>query len=508
MALDMIAGLASSFVGSILVARVMGPTSLGYYNFVLWIAGLTGQFGAFGIPAATRKFAAELRGHGDLAGAGRVVAATARLQRILAVVVCLAGGGIVYATSSPQHRFYALLALISVGPTLLMSTYAAGLAAAEDFASQVGSSIAASVANLLGVSLTLIFHWGLVGLAGSLLLSRVVDFVIRRHLYIRRVKGEEGLEPPAELNPELRRRMIRFCAYCVGLLLLNAVVWDRSEVFFLQRFSDIKQVAFYSVGFNLVQQLIYLPRVLTGPASARIMVEFGQDRRMSGEIAEMTTRYLALFTFPAMLGMAALSNALVRVLWGAAYVPAIPVLAIASVFAVVRGILSPADQLLVAHERQNTMLKWSIVCAALNLTLDFTLIRAYGAIGAAVANGITQSVAGIGVWVMAVKLCDAKFPAAPAAKLLLASIIMAAGVAACSWTLPPALALGVGVPLGIALFVISMRLLRPFDARDLSRLTLIAKVMPGPAARLYRALLRFAIPTGPEKPETALATTA
>src|SRR5204863_6910914 len=91
MALDTGAGIASSFVGSILVARIMGPTVLGYYNFVLWVASLTTQFGAFGIPAATRKYAAELRGRGDLAGARAVVAATSRYQTILAAVISIAG---------------------------------------------------------------------------------------------------------------------------------------------------------------------------------------------------------------------------------------------------------------------------------------------------------------------------------------------------------------------------------------------------------------------------------
>src|SRR5947209_3940591 len=73
--LDIAIGIISSIVGSVLVARVMGPSKLGYYAYILWIANVTGQVGAFGIPVATRKFAAEFRGAGDLAGAHRIVAA-------------------------------------------------------------------------------------------------------------------------------------------------------------------------------------------------------------------------------------------------------------------------------------------------------------------------------------------------------------------------------------------------------------------------------------------------
>src|SRR5438309_467295 len=113
MALDTIAGVISSIVGSVLVARVMGPTALGYYNYVLWIAGITGQIGAFGVPLATRKFAAELRGRGDLAGAHAVVSSSFKFQTATAAAICLIGGLIILFTSTREHRIYSFLALLS-----------------------------------------------------------------------------------------------------------------------------------------------------------------------------------------------------------------------------------------------------------------------------------------------------------------------------------------------------------------------------------------------------------
>lgn len=501
------ASMASSFVGSILVARVMGPTALGYYNYVLWIAGVTTLFGALGIPAATRKYAAELRGRGDLAGARDVVAATARLQRMLAVAVCLVGGAIIFLVSGPEHRVYSLITLLSVGPSLMMSTYAAGLMAAEDFASQVVSSVISTLVNLFGVTMTLVFHWGLVGLASSLLASRVVDFAIRRWMYMRKVHNVKDIGSGGEgLSPELRRRMVRFCAYSVTLLLLNLVVWDRSELFFLKMFCDIKEVAFYSIGFNIVQQMISMLRVFTTPATARLMVEFGQDRRISAETAGMASRYLAVIALPAVLGMAAISSPLVKVAYGSAYGPATQVLAIAASFSIVRVFLGPADQLLLANDRQSTLLKWSIWCALLNVVLDLILIRAHGAVGAAVANGVTQFIATTGSWTLATRCCGARFPFASTGRLLLASTIMAAGVAACSAGFRPAIALATGIPIGIALYILSIRVLRPFDATDLARLMLAAKLLPRPGARLFAAALSFAIPRSLQEKREAAAT--
>lgn len=503
--LDTLTGIVFAFICSVLVARVMGPTVLGYYNFVLWIAALTFQLGTLGIPSATRKYAAELRGRGDLAGARAVVVATARFQMVLASVVCVVGSVIIFVVSGPQHRVYALLVLLSVGPSMMMSIYASGLTAAEDFASQVSSSITSSLVNVCGVIMTLVFHWGLIGLASSLLTGRIVDFVLRRRLYIRKIGAVEGADPANEhLSPELRQRMIRFCMYSTGLLLLSAIVWDRSEVFFLKWFCNIKEVAFYSVGFNLVQQMTIFPRMFTSPSSARLMVEFGQDRRMSAQVAEITARYLALFALPVMLGMAAISGPLLRVVYGTAYSPAGPVLAIAASLAIARAFIAPADQLMIANERQNTLLKWGVFCAVLNLTLDLLLIRAHGAIGAAIANGIAQFVSAVGSWTLAFRFCGAKFPVRSTGKLLVAALVMAAGAAVCSATMPPAITLGVGVPISMALFVLCMRLLHPFDARDRSRLMLAAKLLPGPGARLYAKVLSFAIPEKHEAMATAV----
>jgi O-antigen/teichoic acid export membrane protein len=228
---------------------------------------------------------------------------------------------------------------------------------------------------------------------------------------------------------------------------------------------------------------------------------------MSAEISGITARYLALFTLPMMLGMAAISGPMLTFVYGPAYGPAIPVLAIAATLAIARGLMSPAEQLLIANERQNTLLKWGIGCAVLNLLLDATLIRSYGAIGAAVANGVAQFIAAVGIWIFAVRYCGVRFPMAATGKLLLASIVMAAGVLACSASLRPAVALGVGVPLGIGLFVLSMRVLRPFNAQDRARLMLVGKLLPGVGARLYAAALKFAIPLPPADTRGAMATT-
>jgi len=48
--LDQVIGFLLFTATSILVARNMGPSKLGHYNYVLWIAQMTTALGSFGVP--------------------------------------------------------------------------------------------------------------------------------------------------------------------------------------------------------------------------------------------------------------------------------------------------------------------------------------------------------------------------------------------------------------------------------------------------------------------------
>ena len=71
----------------------MGPTKLGHYQYVIWVAMMTGTVAALGVPAATRKFVAEYLGRGEHGAARAIIRATLRFQIGVAVVVAVVGSG-------------------------------------------------------------------------------------------------------------------------------------------------------------------------------------------------------------------------------------------------------------------------------------------------------------------------------------------------------------------------------------------------------------------------------
>ena len=59
---------------------------------------------------------------------------------------------------------------------------------------------------------------------------------------------------------------------------------------------------------------------------------------------------------------------------------------------------------LASWERQDLIIRWGLISGVLNVALDFALIPKYGAVGAALANGTTQTFSALALWVVAVRL--------------------------------------------------------------------------------------------------------
>lgn len=492
---DSLLGMASSFGCSIAVARVMGPEQLGYYNVVTWMANMAGWIAAFGIPAATRTYAAEAIGRGDHALARSIVAITFRIQLYLALIAVAVGLVVVFVAVPPVHRTFAILAVVSILPFLMYTIPTAGITATEDLAPNVRASLISTLFIAGGTAAALVFGWGLAGLTAAMLASRTVDFLLRQYFYQRIFAAYP--RPPAhqKLPPELKKRIIDFCKQATFMTILEIVVWERSEMFFLQKFSSMAEVSFFSQPFNWVSQwLLLLPRIVSSAAGASIAVQQGRDPARTAGLAIGSTRALALISLPAAFGLSALASPVIRVLLGAKYLPCIPVFALLAIVTLGKAIQLPARQLLVSTGRQNLLVRWGVVLCVVNLGLDFALIPGRGAIGAAIAKGIILVAGGASIWWIVSVSFKAKLPLGMVARMVVASAVMFAIVRTLVAVLHPLPALVIGPPVGIAAIVILYRVLRCLDPADRDILTAMGRKLPARARPAFGAMVGFMFP--------------
>jgi O-antigen/teichoic acid export membrane protein len=490
---DTVAGMVVSFYSSILVARRLGPDFMGQYNYILWFAFVLRMFTEVAIPATVRKFAAELMGRQDYVALKTLVRRAMWLQAKLATVGVAFGIGFVFLSFPADQRGFGTLAVLTIVPSLFLSIPTGALWATEDLRSSVIASLVATAVNAIGVTAAVFLNWGLVGLVGSLLVSRTVDFALRFDMFRKeyaRLPGAAG----THLDPTLRKRMVPFAAQQMVLTFLFAMMFDRMEVFFLKAFSTSREIAFFSISFTLVQYLQLFPKQLSGSAGASMMVKQGRSSGEAARIAATATWFMMLLSAPGLFGVAALSDPVLRVVYGTKYLPAIPVLAVLSLFGLALAASQPAQYLLVAAERQMFYIAWLLVSCLVDVIGNVVLDPGFGALGAAYAKGLSQVIAGGGFLIYMVWQFKVSLPVARMARLLLACTVMFFAVRLVSRPLPALAGVCVGIPVGVAMFALAARVLRCLDRTDRDRLRQLDRLFPSRARRAYLGLVHFLVP--------------
>ncbi len=494
--LDNVSAMIASFYCSILVARKLGPDLMGQYNYVLWFATVLKMVSDVAIPATFRKFSAEFMGRGDYGVLKTMVRRTLRLQVKLAIAGVTIGLTIVHFRFAPEQQHLADLAVLTIVPALLLSVPAGVLYGTENLRYNVICSTLSIAVNMIGVTVAVVMGWGLLAIVGSLLVSRVFDCILRFVMFKRLERRLPG-EASDHLDPKLRARLIRFAALQLVPTLLYALLFDRTEVFFIQRLAPSHEIAFFSLSFTLVQYLLIVPQTLAGSASVTIMVKQGHAPAEAARIAAQATWLTILFGAPELFGVAALAGPLLHVMYGLKYLPAIPVLATLAFFALGLAASQSAQFLLVAAERQVFYIVWLLVAAAIDILGCQLFIPSHGALGAAYAKGISQLVAAAGFLGFMVLKFDVSLPVWRISKLIAVCVTMYAAVRFVGVHLPPLLAIIVGVPVGVAIFAVLTRWLRCLDLADRERLRGIASLLPARTRWLYRAILDIIVPARP-----------
>jgi O-antigen/teichoic acid export membrane protein len=388
------------------------------------------------------------------------------------------------------------LAVLTIIPGVFMGVPAGALYATENLSYNAVSSVSAIAVNLIGVTTSVLLGWGLVGLVASTLASRSVDCVLRFMLFRWRYANVPGTARRT-LDPALLKRMTSFGMLQIILILLYALLFDRMEVFFLKALAPAREIAFFSISFTLAQYLLIIPNTLSGAASVSMMVKQGRSPRESAEIAAATTWFTTLVAAPVLVGVAALSDPLLRLAYGANYLPAIPVLTALSLFALSLAASQPAQYLLVSAERQVFYILCLISAALIDVAGNMLLIPSFGSLGAAYAKGISQAVAGVGFIAYMVRKFDVTLPFSRIARLMAVVVAMFFAVRLVTAPLAPLAALAVGIPVGAVVFISLMRWLRCLDATDRDRLRRFDKLLPASTHRAYFTMLDFVAPVRP-----------
>lgn len=488
--LDLAGCILAAFATSIPMARVIGPQKLGYFNYIAWLTTLSGVVGGLGISGATRKYMAEYLNRGEGGVARAIFFSTLWRQGIVSCVVTGISLVVVFVASNPAYHWISAFLVLSMLPGMFVGIPSSANMAAENMRSNTFASLVSYAVHILFVTLSLVLGWGLLGIAIGVCAFRFVDCALKLWSVLRWVSPL----PQESLPPALRRKLLTFSSYNLVLLVLNMIVWDRSDVILLKALCpDIAQLSFYTVAFNLTEKMRLLPNAIGTAMGTSIQAQYGRDAKQLPSITSTALWYTFLCGLPLMAGMAALSPSLIPLLYGKAYLSAVPVLAVAALFAIPKCYL-PAWNLLEAMEQQRFLVIWMCACGVANILFDIWLIPRHGALGAAAANGLAQLLAVAGVIIRARIICKVPLRVASAVRALIAAGAMALSVVPLSMLRPGWLFLPLQVLVGAAVFLLVLRFTAAFNSEDRDRLLLLRRSVPAPMRRLFGSSVALLIP--------------
>jgi O-antigen/teichoic acid export membrane protein len=400
-------GLGSGLVTSVLLARGLGPERMGDFSYVTWAWAALEAVATLGLAVATARYTADRIARGDVPGAWGF-ARHFLTRQLLATSLVVAGALLLVHGLAPAHlRVPLVIVTVALVPVTVESIHTHALYGAQRYDVTARLSTLKMSLQIAVVAAVLALGGGLTAVFAGFAVTLVVSCALVRRA-ARRVYGSPAGAVPAGARGEMRRYLVAVSTVAV----LDAIVWDRSEVFFLGLWGDARDIAFYSLAFGLATRAMIVPEIAAGALLPAFAALHGGGQRADFEdVYRAALRYVALAGALVTALVAALAPGIVVLLYGEPYRPAAGLLTALVAVALVSALRQVAWAALPAVGDRRSAVAATLVGAVVNLALAAWLIRAHGTAGAVVANAAGQLIATTWVFVAMARRHGVRVPA-------------------------------------------------------------------------------------------------
>ena len=490
--LELFFSLVATFLTSVAVARVLGPERLAPYQYIVWLTNITVSVGAFGLPVTTRKYMAEYLNRGEPGVARATYLATLKIQAYIALGVSAVALALVLWLGDSRQLAFSVLLVSAMAPRIVGTIPSQANNAAEVMRRNTGPALAGVITSTALTIFGLLVKWDLIGAAAAV----VVGSFLECGLKLRSVERWLGGVARGTVSPELKKRMFAYSGQGLALLLLNVVVWDRSDIVILKAMNnDPRQITFFTIAFNLTERIFMIPVSFGTSLAATMMAQYGRGQARLKEMTVDGARYALLVTLPLLLGMACLSP-LVPPLYGEKFRLMIPTLTIVALMAIPKALVAAPIMFLQATERQGFLIWWGCLCGVVDVGLDILLIPQHGANGAAIANGTAQLVAGLGIWTYVWRTTGLDLKLRDFGRIVVCGATMAVCVLAFIRAVPGYVGMFGSIAIGAAIWLIALRVSGALKPEDASRILSVGGQLPAALRPHWKRLIAWLAPAG------------
>jgi O-antigen/teichoic acid export membrane protein len=381
----------TAIAGSILVVRTFTPEQYGTFSYYLWLAGIVVAMGTLAFPLSLTKVTSELLGEDDYAEAGALSFWVLALVFAVNVLIIAALIAIAITKSGPERIFLLIIAGVAA-PSSMAAVSLSVLWGHQRYKPVAITMLIACAVQITLISVAFVLGWSIAGFLIATLSMSVVQSIGLFLIFLveRRQRLTLQFRVPGRTTS---KRFFAFLAPATLSQLITIIVWERSEVFFLERFSTLTQVGIYSLAYTTVAILLTLGWSLVNAYYPAISSDFGA-RNWAGiqqKFAQGTT-LAVVYAVPLTFGGLVTIEHVFRILYGEKMLASVPVAQFLFI-GLVPGVLGGMFGIAIgALGGMWLLVRVGSVVAIVNIALALILIPMYGATGAAVANTSSQFV--------------------------------------------------------------------------------------------------------------------
>jgi O-antigen/teichoic acid export membrane protein len=392
-ALANISGGLTALIGSVIIVRSLAPEAYGTFSYYMWLSSIFIVLGTLAFPAALTKISSELIGQDrGREATGLSIAVT---LGVFALNLLIAAALVLWALSGRSEQ--GVLLLVMAG--LIVPNSTGGVLLSIFWGQQRYKPVSLMFLIASSVQITLVVaayfaNWGIVGFLAASLSANTIQalglfIILSKGVLRNRVKWASFTLPQRDT---LRRYAI-FALPATIAQICVMIVWERSEIFFLMRFSSITEIGYYSIAYTMFGMCMLLGWALVNGYLPSISHSFGAgDWTAIREKIEQGTILATLYSVPLSFGAIATVERIVMTVYGTKMAPAAPIAQILfaglvpAVFACVVGLAVVAVGGVWLHVRL------AILMSVANIVIALLVIPQFGAIGAAISNTGAQAI--------------------------------------------------------------------------------------------------------------------
>lgn len=478
------AGLLAGLLMSVVLARGLGPEALGEYSYLLWLARTLTAVATLGFALATVRYTAEALGRERPGLAATVLGLFVRRQLVATALAVLLLAPPVLWLAPATLRGPLVVVFLGLFPLTLEAIYAHATYGAQRYDVTARVSTLKMTLHLLAAIAAVALDGGILGITVGGVLGTTVACALQRRRALALYRAR-----PEPLPPAARREMAAYLVPLSIVAVLDAVVWDRSEIVVLRLWTSPAEIAYYSLAFGLATRAMLAPQVAVGALMPALATLHGRgDGARFAEVYRLALRAVALVGTPIVVLGAAVAAPLVTLLYGEAYRPVAallgPLLAV--------GLVAVLRQVAWSALRATGDRRWALAAtgsaALVNVAAAVALVPGWGLWGALAANAAAQLLASALAFVGVARRCRCRFPWGDLARAALAGAAGFALARVAGAHADDPLELAAAAALGLAAVLVGVAVLGLVGAREWGLVTRPLAAAPGWARAAALAL--------------------